>query len=107
MDSLNASAQNLAHIQEDNDYLDSDSGGTLSAWFDRKKANKQDKKDGDKKKQEQNKEETGDKDDGDEGEDGVAINLPPENASVAEAKPVGLAVAGTFFFIKTLHIFSN
>ncbi|VEN64565.1 unnamed protein product [Callosobruchus maculatus] len=30
----------------------------------------------------------------DDDEDGVAVNLPPDDASVAEAKPVGLAVAG-------------
>jgi len=28
------------------------------------------------------------------GEDGVSVGLPPDNASVAEAKPVGLAIAG-------------
>lgn len=98
MDSLNLSAQNLARIQEDtDDYFESDSGGTLASWFERKKGNKQDKN---KKEEEKKKPNKGDKDkdepddETDEGEDGIAVNLPPEDASVAEAKPVGLAVAG-------------
>lgn len=35
--------------------------------------------------------------------DGVAISPPPEGASVAEAKPVGLAIAGAF--VKVLYNF--
>lgn len=100
MDSLNLSAQNLARIQDDtDDYFENDSGGTLASWFERKKVNKQDKnKKEEEKKKGPNKGEDKDKeepnDEGEEGEDGIAINLPPEDASVAEAKPVGLAVAG-------------
>lgn len=97
LDSLNLSAQNLAAVQEESDYQDSYSGGTLQSWFDRKKANKVKKEE--EKKQGGNKgNEEVDKDETDENEDGVAINLPPEDASVAEAKPVGLAVAGKFRF---------
>lgn len=94
MDSLNLSAQNLARAQDEtDDYFENDGGGTLASWFERKKVNKQDKN----KNEEEKKKGQGNKEpdeETEEGEDGIAVNLPPPDASVAEAKPVGLAVAG-------------
>lgn len=102
VDSLNEASDNLARLQEhdddddgDDDYSD-DSGGTLSAWFERKKNNKLNK---DKKKEGEQKKEGEEKEEDEDGEDGIAINLPPEDASVAEAKPVGLAIAGECLLI--------
>lgn len=51
------------------------------------------KKEEDKRKEEENKKEP--EEEAEEGDDDtIAINLPPQDASVAEAKPIGLAVAG-------------
>ncbi|XP_018577234.1 protein MNN4 [Anoplophora glabripennis] len=54
----------------------------------RKKEEEKNKEDNRKKEEEKQEEEEDDDD------DSITINLPPEDASVAEAKPVGLAVAG-------------
>lgn len=98
VDSLHESSDNLARLQEDDEDYDNDGGGTLSAWFERKKNNKLNKNNNkevsEKKEGNKNKEEGQREEDEDDGEDGIAINLPPEDASVAEAKPVGLAIAG-------------
>lgn len=101
VDSLNEASDNLARLQEDDDDDDyeDDGGGTLSAWFERKKNNKLNK---DKKKEGGGGgggKEGEEKEEGEDGEDGIAINLPPEDASVAEAKPVGLAIAGECLLI--------
>nr|CAI5844749.1 unnamed protein product [Callosobruchus analis] len=53
----------------------------------RRKEEEERKKEEEKRKGEREEE-------SDDDEDGVAVNLPPDDASVAEAKPVGLAVAG-------------
>lgn len=105
VDSLHESSDNLARLQEHDDDYEDDSGGTLESWFERKKNNKVNKEQN--KNSEKNKEgngnssnnnnnkESGQKEEEEgDGEDGIAINLPPEDASVAEAKPVGLAIAG-------------
>lgn len=47
-----------------------------------------------KKEQEKEKEEEEEEEEEDRDNESVAVNLPPEDASVAEAKPVGLAIAG-------------
>lgn len=91
VDSLHESSDNLARLQDNDEDYDSDSGGTLSSWFERKKTNKLDKN---KNKNSEKKEGEKEEEEGDDGEDGIEINLPPEDASVAEAKPVGLAIAG-------------
>lgn len=108
MDSLNSSAKNLAELQQEEDEFSFENREGLSEWFERKKTIQKEK---DKKKEEEenkkkpegekNKEEEKEKEEEEsEDSDGVAIGLPPEDASVAEAKPVGLAVAGknVFFF---------
>lgn len=129
MDALNASAKNLAQIDDetddDEDILESRETG-LSSWLQRRKPNKtkdkvkdeeaeKKKKEEEKKKKEQEEEkkrkeeekkklEAHEYEEGDDGNEGVAINLPSEDASVAEAKPVGLAVAGKFYiFSFNLH----
>lgn len=53
------------------------------------------KEDKEEDKEENVGEETGENGDK-EGDDVISINLPAPDASVAEAKPVGLAVAGDF-----------
>ncbi|KAJ8956864.1 hypothetical protein NQ318_014279, partial [Aromia moschata] len=60
----------------------------------KKKKEEEDKKrkeEEEKRKEEEKEEEI---DEEEEDNDSITINLPPEDASVAEAKPVGLAVAG-------------
>lgn len=122
MDSLSMSAQNLAMIQEQAAApFEFENREGLSAWLDRKKItssgskkkeeedkNKEDQKrkeEEDKKKQEQ---EGGGEEAVNEPDDSVSINLPPEDASVAEAKPVGLAIAGEFpNFYNTFCYFSS
>lgn len=130
MDVLNTSAKNLAQFDDDTDdedILESRETG-LSSWFQRRKPNKtkdkvkeeeteKKKKEEENKKKEQEeakkkkeeekkKEEAQGYEEGDD-EDGVAINLPSEDASVAEAKPVGLAVAGNlpFYSSNTFYIY--
>lgn len=102
MDSLNSSAKNLAELQEEEDEFSFENREGLSEWFERKKTiqkekdkQKEEEKENNKKKpeSEKNKEEEKEEEES-EDTDGVAIGLPPEDASVAEAKPVGLAVAG-------------
>lgn len=109
--------------EDNNGELEHESREGLSAWFSRKKQNKEkkDKKDEKKKKEEEerkqkeeeerkkqeeaenkrkeeekNKEKEKEeiKEEESEDDDSVAINLPPDDAAVAEAKPVGLAIAG-------------
>ena len=114
VETLNASGRRLALLQdpdEEDDVLFADEA--LTAWFNRKKEKKKtetkDKEDGDKKKEEQKEKEKekekpevtkkppkGEEEREEEGDDNesVVINVPPDDASVAEAKPVGLAVAG-------------
>ncbi|XP_063903109.1 golgin subfamily A member 6-like protein 7 isoform X2 [Zophobas morio] len=53
---------------------------------------KEEEKNKNEKPKEEEEEEEGEDEDNDN--DGIAIGLPPDDASVAEAKPVGLAVAG-------------
>ncbi|GJQ70441.1 hypothetical protein Trydic_g22860 [Trypoxylus dichotomus] len=109
---LNKAAKDLAELQlADDDDLTDDEG--LKQWFERKKGDKQKPSDNKKKgtqkpnKKEEEKEKEKEKekpskgeeeeeegDEDDENSDSVIINLPPDDASVAEAKPVGLAVAG-------------
>ncbi|XP_050309977.1 uncharacterized protein LOC126745964 [Anthonomus grandis grandis] len=121
MASINQSAKKLAEAQE-NAGLGFENREGLSQWFERKSNNqsnknkkkedekqkkkkeedekrkKQEEEERKKKKQEEEKkkQEEEENEGGEEvgGDDGVAINLPPPEASVAEAKPVGLAVAG-------------
>lgn len=71
----------------------------------RKKAEEEEKrkedekrKEEEEKKEEEKKEQEKEKEQGEDAEDGVAINLPPPEASVAEARPVGLAIAGRYLF---------
>lgn len=108
---LNKSAKDLAELQlsDDDDNNTSDDEG-LRQWFEKRRNEsrkqqkpKEDKKKGNKvpnKKEEEKEKEKPEKEEEDEGEDddddsdSVIINLPPDEASVAEAKPVGLAVAG-------------
>lgn len=110
VETLNASGRRLALLQdadEEDDALFADEA--LTAWFNRKKEKKKseakEKEDGDKKKEEQKEKEKpavtkkppkGEEEHEEEGDDNesVVINVPPDDASVAEAKPVGLAVAG-------------
>lgn len=98
VDSLHESSDNLARLQDHDDDYEDDSGGTLSSWFERKKNNKLNKdkdKNSEKKEGNNGNKENGQKEEEEgDGEDGIEINLPPEDASVAEAKPVGLAIAG-------------
>lgn len=56
----------------------------------RRKEEERKKAENQKREEEKHKEE----EDEDDDDDSITINLPPEDASVAEAKPVGLAVAG-------------
>ncbi|XP_066138702.1 golgin subfamily A member 6-like protein 7 isoform X4 [Euwallacea fornicatus] len=117
MMSINQSAKKLAEFQ-DNTALTLENRQGLTQWFDRKRDNTKDKnkkkeeekkrkKEEEKRKTEEeikkkkqekeNQKEEGKVEEGegeDQGSDAVAINLPPDDASVAEAKPVGLAVAG-------------
>lgn len=110
---LNKAAKDLAELQlSDDDDITDDEG--LRQWFEKrriesrkqkpkeeekKKGNqnkapnkKEEEKEKEKEKPEKEEEEEGDEDD--ENSDSVVINLPPDEASVAEAKPVGLAIAG-------------
>ncbi|CAH1133247.1 unnamed protein product [Ceutorhynchus assimilis] len=104
MKSINESSKSLAEAQESAS-LTFETREGLSEWFDMKrektkdKNKKKDSKDKDKKKEEESKKEEQEKveeeeENVDQDNEGVAINLPPADASVAEAKPVGLAVAG-------------
>ncbi|RZC37931.1 uncharacterized protein BDFB_001423 [Asbolus verrucosus] len=110
MDALNMSAKNLAQLQDPSDKFTFENREGLTEWFERKKANKKNdkdkkkteeeekKKEEEKRKEELNKENEKPKEEEEKEEnednEGISIGLPPENASVAEAKPVGLAVAG-------------
>ncbi|KAJ8930696.1 hypothetical protein NQ314_016461, partial [Rhamnusium bicolor] len=106
MDALSQSAKNLAKIQEDSNPFDFESREGLSAWFERKAARgrgeKKEKEEEEKKKleeenkrkEEEEKRKEEEKEEEIDDEDSIAINLPPADASVAEAKPVGLAIAG-------------
>lgn len=87
IEQLNESSKNLAHVQSDDQ--GSEERSNLQFWFEKKKEKFGIKQSGGDKEEEEN---VGEETDG-EG-DGVSINLPPPDASVAEAKPVGLAVAG-------------
>ncbi|KAI4465323.1 hypothetical protein MML48_3g00020456 [Holotrichia oblita] len=111
---LNKAAKDLAELQlsDDDDDIADDEG--LREWFEKRRieSRKQKPKEEDKKKGNQNKvpnkkeeekekekeKEKPEKEEEEEGEeddsDSVIINLPPDEASVAEAKPVGLAIAG-------------
>ncbi|XP_044750485.1 101 kDa malaria antigen-like [Coccinella septempunctata] len=62
-----------------------------SKWWN--KVGEDSKKEEQEKKEKEKEEEKGEKEE-ENGDDTVEINLPPDNASVAEAMPVGLAVAG-------------
>lgn len=92
--------ENAENAAREGDY-DYDDG--LMAWFERKKNNKLQKEENKKKKKqpEDGKKEEAEKEEEDEdgGDESVSINLPPDDASVAEAKPVGLAVAGRKNFV--------
>lgn len=127
MDILNESAQELSKLhdaeeekeEEDKEEsfkeyaLENRSTG-LSSWFERKK-NKYKKKDEEYEDKDRNKEidrnsggnrNAGDKEEnmeGDDGNEGVSVGLPPEDAAVAEAKPVGLAIAGKMFLLISSH----
>lgn len=104
MKAINESAKKLAEVQSGS--VENREG--LNEWFERKRDNaKNKKKDNDKKKKTENEEkkkaeeekkkqeqEEEEEQEVEEDNEGVAVNLPPEDASVAEAKPVGLAVAG-------------
>lgn len=134
MKSINESAKKLAEVQ-DNTSLTFENREGLNQWFERKREsskNKNKKRDEDnkrkkeaeeKKKQEEEKrkqnekekeeveEEEGVEEEAEQDTEGVSINLPPEDASVAEAKPVGLAVAGknlkTFCDVHYIHCSSR
>lgn len=105
IEELNTSARNLAELQQQEDEFSENREG-LTEWFERKKSTKKDKdkkkkeeeekkkEEEDKKRKEEEKEEEEETDEENEETDGIAIGLPPPDASVAEAKPVGLAVAG-------------
>ncbi|KAL1491297.1 hypothetical protein ABEB36_011915 [Hypothenemus hampei] len=96
---INNAAKNLAYIQNNNN-MSIESREGLTDWFDRKRQNvKNNKKTKENEKKPNKEEENGtekpeQQQQEEENNDSVAINLPPEDASVAEAKPVGLAVAG-------------
>lgn len=109
MSVLNKSAKDLAELQFSEDDIADDEG--LREWFTKKNSKRQQKRKNGNKKGNQNKvpedkekeeekekpekeEEEEGGDEKDEESDSVVINLPPDDASVAEAKPVGLAVAG-------------
>ncbi|XP_066256902.1 GTPase activating protein homolog 4-like isoform X3 [Euwallacea similis] len=118
MKSINQSAKKLAEFQ-DNTALTLENRQGLTQWFERKRESTKDKnkkkeeekkrkKEEEKKKMEEDmkkkkqekenqkeeEEKVEEEADEDQVNDAVAINLPPDDASVAEAKPVGLAVAG-------------
>ncbi|KAH1013841.1 hypothetical protein HUJ04_002778 [Dendroctonus ponderosae] len=113
MKSINESAKKLAEIQESPNLLTESREG-LSQWFERKKDNtkdknkkreeekkrkkeneeKEQKRKNEEKKKQQGAQKEQEEEEDEQGDDSVAINLPPDDASVAEAKPVGLAVAG-------------
>lgn len=57
-----------------------------------------------KEEEEKEKEKESEKEEGDD-DDAVEINLPQEDASVAEAKPIGLAVAGKRKIYSSLNSF--
>lgn len=127
LESLQSSADNLSRFQQSEDEDDEDfnfsDNGSLKPWFERKKTMKKEKdkkkeeerkkkeeerkkteeEELKRKKEEQKKEEEEEKkkpekeEEIDESES-VDINLPPEDAAVAEAKPVGLAIAGIINF---------
>ncbi|KAK5645833.1 hypothetical protein RI129_004297 [Pyrocoelia pectoralis] len=116
IESLQLSAEKLTKFHDNEDDLDLTDSTDLTQWLERKKNNKKDKdkkkeeeqkkkeeeekrkeeeekkkkEEEEKRKKEEEKEEEGEE----ENNENVVINLPPEDASVAEAKPVGLAVAG-------------
>ncbi|KAI4465340.1 hypothetical protein MML48_3g00008364 [Holotrichia oblita] len=88
---LNKAAKDLAELQlsDDDDDIADDEG--LREWFEKDVSKEEEKeKEKEKEKPEKEEEEEGEEDDS----DSVIINLPPDEASVAEAKPVGLAIAG-------------
>ncbi|XP_030758004.1 uncharacterized protein LOC115883735 isoform X1 [Sitophilus oryzae] len=105
MASINNSVQQLVEVQE-NTSLGSENREGLTQWFEKKRENNKKKNElnknekvGNKKEPEKevNKNEEKEEEQEEENEDendAVAVNLPPEDASVAEAKPIGLAVAG-------------
>lgn len=64
----------------------------------KKKKEKEEEKEKEKEKEEEKEEENGEEG----GNDTVEINLPPDDASVAEAMPVGLAIAGNFKSLLTI-----
>ncbi|GLV38747.1 uncharacterized protein CBL_05746 [Carabus blaptoides fortunei] len=95
LDQLNISVKNLAEFQtaqvgDTESEFDGATKTDLQSWFNLKKE-KFFAKQGEENKEEEtgnvNEEENTD-------DDGVSIDLPPENAAIAEAKPVGLAIAG-------------
>lgn len=96
IEQLNSSTKNLAQLQVD----DSEERSNLQFWFEKKKEAFGSKNEGAENNKEPNKEEenVGEESGGNEpaepDNESVAINLPPPDASVAEAKPVGLAIAG-------------
>ncbi|XP_056635979.1 uncharacterized protein LOC130444726 [Diorhabda sublineata] len=110
MEALNESASKLADIQEKTNPANLENREGISAWFENKKnphnkPKSKKKEEEQKRKEEEKKRKTEEdkrkqekielekiKQDGDG--DTVDIGLPPDDASVAEAKPVGLAVAG-------------
>lgn len=103
LEQLNLAAKNLANFQESQAEEDNDefSRANLQFWFEQKKS-KFWGKNSEEQKEETTSEETAhanNENEDTEDEDGVAINLPPDDASVAEAKPVGLAVAGKILLI--------
>lgn len=99
LDQLNISVKNLAEFQtaqvdDTESEFDGSAKTNLQSWFNLKK-----EKFFAKQSEENKEEEQGNgNEEGNTGDDGVAIDLPPDNAAVAEAKPVGLAVAGKLFF---------
>ncbi|KAB0798742.1 hypothetical protein PPYR_06622 [Photinus pyralis] len=119
IESLQLSAEKLTHIHDNEDDLDLTATSDLVQWLGRRKTTKKDKdktKEEQKKKKEEEekrkeeeeeknrkeeeeevkrKEEEKEEESGEGNNENVVVSLPPEDASVAEAKPVGLAVAGT------------
>lgn len=102
LEQLNLAAKNLASVQqtqaEDDQDIDELSRANLQFWFEQKRSKLWSHGHKENKEEETTQGAGGTVNNGDEepDDDGVAINLPPEDASVAEAKPVGLAVAGIY-----------
>lgn len=87
---LNLSSKNLAQMQTNIEEDDTEQRSNLQFWFEKKKnkfGGSSIKVGGEKEEENVGEEEQTDN-------ESVQVNLPPPDASVAEAKPVGLAVAG-------------